>query len=201
MEWLEKIIDDSLAKMAKEEILMKRPDPNMPNEMFDPSIEIVEDWKGWKPIPSVLDDADLNKLEQIIGTELPHSYRHFLKYKHFYELEIPDFTVCFPAHLPNKNLSGFKEWFFEFHEPELLIEKGLIHFADFEDYGLLCFDSNIKSENNEYPVVFIDHEDLTTKHHYSNDFKELMTADHERGNRFIMELNEYYSERLQKPNN
>jgi len=192
MEWLENIIDKTLDKMAKEEILMKRPDPNMPNEMFDSTIESDSDWKGWKPIPSVLNDSDLNKLEKMIGIELPLSYRHFLKYKHFYELDISDFAVNFPTHLPDKSLDGFKEWFFEYYEPELLIGKGLIYFAGFQDYGLLCFDSNVKRENNEYPIVFIDHEDLTTTHHYSDDFKELMTADRERGNRFIMELNEYY---------
>ena len=192
MEWLEKIIDDALDKMAKEEILMSRPDPNMPIEMFDPNIPSESDWKGWKPIPSVLDDSDLNKLEKMIGIELPLSYRHFLKHKHFYELEISDYAVNLHAHLPDKSLESFKELFFEYFDPGYLIEKGLIYFADFQDYGLLCFDSNIKRENNEYPIVFIDHEDLTTKHNYSNDFKELMTADRERGNRFIMELNEYY---------
>ena len=192
MEWLEKIIDDALDKMAKEEILMSRPDPNMPIEMFDPNIPSESDWKGWKPIPSVLDDSDLNKLEKMIGIELPLSYRHFLKHKHFYELEISDYAVNLHAHLPDKSLESFKELFFEYFDPGYLIEKGLIYFADFQDYGLLCFDSNIKRENNEYPIVFIDHEDLTTKHNYSNDFKELMTADRERGNRFIMELNEHY---------
>ena len=192
MEWLEKIIDDALDKMAKEEILMSRPDPNMPIEMFDPNIPSESDWKGWKPIPSVLDDSDLNKLEKMIGIELPLSYRHFLKHKHFYELEISDYAVNLHAHLPDKSLESFKELFFEYFDPGYLIEKGLICFADFQDYGLLCFDSNIKRENNEYPIVFIDHEDLTTKHNYSNDFKELMTADRERGNRFIMELNEHY---------
>jgi len=192
MEWLEKIIDETLDEMAKEKILMKVPVLNMPNGMFDSTIESEDDWKGWKPIASVFNDLDLNKLEKMIGIELPLSYRHFLKYKHFYELRIPDFAINFPSHLPDENLDGFKEWFFEFYEPEFLIEKGLILFARFHDYGLLCFDSNIKNENNEYPVVFIDCDDLTIKHHYSRDFKELMTADTERGNRFIMKLNEYY---------
>ena len=194
MEWLEKIIDETLDKMAKEEILMKKPDPNMPYEMLDSSIESESDWKGWKPIPSVLDNSDLNRLEKMIGIELPASYRRLLTYKHYYELDIPDFAVNFPTHLPDKNLDGFKKWFFEYYEPEHLIEKGFIYFADFQDYGLLCFDSNVKRKNNEYPIVFIDHEDLTTNHNYSNDFKELITADRERGNRFIIELNKYYGQ-------
>lgn len=194
MEWLEKVIDETLERMSKEQILMSSPDPNMPPEMFDSSIKQEDDWKGWKPIPSVLDESDLNELEKLIRVELPLSYRHFLSYKHFYELDIPDNAVNFPGHLPDKNLDGFKEWFFEYYEPKLLIKKGLIHFANFHDYGLLCFDSNVKSENNEYPIVYVDHEDLYTKYFYSNNFKELLTGDKDTGNRFIIKLNDQYRE-------
>ena len=192
MKWLENIIDKTLDKMAKEEILMKTSDPKMPIEMFDSTIESDSDWKAWKPISSILVDSDLNRLEEMIGIKLPLSYRHFLNYKHFYELDISDFAVNLPTHLPDESLDGFKKWFFEYYESELLIEKGLIFFAGFQDYGLLCFDSNEKRKDNEYPIVYIDDEDLTTKHHYSNNFRDLMTADTERGNRFIKELNEYY---------
>lgn len=194
MEWLEKIIDEALSKMAKDEILMKQPDPDMPKEMIDPTIPVDDDWIGWKPIKSVLNDSDIDRLEDMIGIKLPNSYRHFLTYKHFYELEIEDYAVNLHAHLPDKNLESFKELFFEYFDPTYLIKKGLIYFADFQDYGLLCFDSNVKAENNEYPIVYIDHGELLTKHHYANNFKELILADEERGNRFIMELNEYYKQ-------
>ena len=192
MKWLEKIIDDTLDIMYKEEYLMYHPDPSMPTEMLDSAFKQKNDWKRWKPIPSILVDDDLNSLEKLIGVKLPHSYRHFLLYKHFYELRIPDFSISFPSHLPDKNLHKLKSMFLEYYEPEFLIKKGFIYFADFCDYGLLCFDSKIKRKNNEYPIVYIDHEDLTIHHHYLNNFKELMTADKENGNRFIMRLNEYY---------
>ncbi|MFY7669480.1 SMI1/KNR4 family protein [Tenacibaculum sp. MEBiC06402] len=188
---MKKIIDETLDKMAKEEILMKKPDPNMPKEMLDLSIPQDDDWKPWKPIESTFSNSDIDKIEQLIGIELPLSYRELLMYKHFYELDIPDYAVNFHQNLPDKNLEGFKETFFEYYDSEFLIKKGLIYFADFQDYGLLCFDSNEKRENNEYPIVYVDHEELTTKHHYSDNLKELMLADRERGNRFIMELNEY----------
>ena len=192
MKWLEEVVDNALEKMIKEGVLMMRPDRNMPIEMIDSSIPTNNDWKGWKPIPSVLNDSDLNRLESIIGAKLPDSYRYFLMYKHFYELDIPDYTVNFHAHLPYKNLNRFNKTFFERFDPTYLIERGLIHFADFQDFGLLCFDSNKKRENNEYPIVFVDEGDLLITHHYSNSFKELMTADRETGNRFIMKLNDYY---------
>lgn len=195
MDWLKKVIDDALDKMTKEEVLMKQPDPNMPEEMYDTSIPSDSDWKGWKPIPSVLNDSDIDKLETIIGIKLPLTYRCYLTYKHFYELEIPDFSANLHAHLPDKSLNSFKALYFEYFEPEYLIEKGFIYFADFQDYGLLCFDSNEKRVNNEYPIVCLDHDDLTTKHFYSNNFEDFMTADRERGNRFVIYLNEYYRQR------
>lgn len=193
MEWLEKIVDETLAKMSKEDILMKVPDPDMPKEMFDSSVSCENDWKGWKAIKSVFNDSDLNRLERILGIKLPISYRYFLMYKHFYQLSIPDFAVNLHTHLPDENLDGFKEFLYEY-EPESLIEKGLIYFADFQDYGLLCFDSTEKRENNDYPIVYIDHEELSIKHHYANNFKEMLLEDRERGNRFVLELNEYYKQ-------
>lgn len=192
MKWLEKIIDDSLDEMSKEQILMSIPDPDMPEEMFDKNISTEEGWKGWKPITSTFDNRALDRLEDTIKIKLPLSYRHFLMYKHFYRLNISDYSVNLHSNLPDRNLEAFKELFFESFDPKYLIEKGFIYFADFEDYGLLCFDSNQNKENNEYPIVYIDHEDLSVNHLYAKNFKELLFADSERGNRFILKLNEFY---------
>ena len=41
---------------------------------------------------------------------------------------------------------------------ELLLDKGKIPFANWSDWGLLCFDTNNKHTNNEYPIVLWDHE-------------------------------------------
>jgi hypothetical protein len=44
--------------------------------------------------------------------------------------------------------------------PVNLIGRGLIPFADYSDYGVICFNSNNISKNNhEYPLVWLDHED------------------------------------------
>ena len=193
MDWVENIVDKVFDKMSQEKILMKQPDPNMPKEMVDNTIPVDDDWLGWKPIKSILDDSDLDQIEEMIGIKLPMSYRKLLKYKHFYELDIDDHAVNFNSHLPDKSLQGFKELYFDFYDPKYIIKRGYIHFAEFEDYGLLCFDSNKKSLDNEYPIVFIDHDDLTKTHFYANNLKELMHADEDRGNRFIIDLNAYYS--------
>ena len=75
MEWLKKIIDETLDKMAKEEILMKKPDPNMPKEMLDLSITQDDDWKPWKPIERIneLENSQLKKsiVDESIYTKTP----------------------------------------------------------------------------------------------------------------------------------
>lgn len=191
MNWLHKIIDDSLEKMSKSEILMMTP-AEIPEEMQDNSIKKSDDWGGWRPIKSQIQDTEIGQLESEIGFPLPHSYREFLKFKHFFSLVIPDRAVVFSGVLPNERLSFLKENIFEMMIPEEIIGRGYIYFADFEDYGLLCFNANEKVENNEYPVVFMDHENLEEVHLYANNFRELMEADEERGNRFIEYLNDYY---------
>jgi hypothetical protein len=79
-------------------------------------------------------------------------------------------------------------------DPEPLIERGFIYFADFNDYGLLCFDTNDHVEDYDYRIVYIDREDLYEVHPYANNFRELLEADSEKGTRFIEKLNDYYRE-------
>ena len=192
MNWLEDIVDKCLEDMSNEKFLMMTCG-KIPGEMLDTSIEPSDDWRGWKPIASIITDEDINLLEKKIKYALPLSYRHFLKYKHFIHLRIPDIEVNLPNHLPDKNLTEILELVFNCNVPELVIGKGFIYFADFSDYGLLCFDANETRENNEYPVVYIDHE-LGDVHLYANNFRDLLEADDEKGNRFIEKLNEYYRE-------
>lgn len=194
MEWLENIIDNSLEKMAREQILMSRPDPNMPKEMIDNSIPRENDWIGWRPIKSDISDQELDELEVKIGKELPHSFRHLLKYKYFYELEMEDRSFSLFGNLPGRTIRGLEDGILNSWDPDYLIELGYIYFADFHDYGLLCFDANCIEENNEYPIVFFDHEDLTTVHQYARNFQDLLESDQERGNRFIEKLNDFYAQ-------
>lgn len=120
------------------------------------------------------------------------SFREFLKYKHFVQLHLNNYAIRLFSHMPDKELSELKRMILEFHEPELLIDQGYIYFADFNDYGLLCFDTNQKRENFDWPVVYIDHEDLETIYEYAENFNDLIESDEEHGNRFIDKLNEMY---------
>ncbi len=188
MKRIPEIVEECLIKMSQDKIFMKFP-AEIPEEMLDSSIETSNDWKGWKPIASIIDDNDLNNLEIKIGYKLPLSYREFLKYKHFIELKIPDNAVNFPKHLPDKELNFLLELVFNYMIPEQIIGKGFIYFADFEDYGILCFDTNEQNENNEYPIVYVDNYDLKEIHLYANNFLELLDADEQKGDRFVQYLN------------
>lgn len=188
MEWLHDIVDKSLKKMSEEEMLM-HVSSGIPSGMKDSSGKESNDWSTWKPINSIIEDVDIEKVEKEIGYSLPPSYKAFLQYKHFVELRIPDFLVHFPGNFPDKEITFLKEMVFEIMEPELIIDKGYIHFATFSDFGLLCFDTNKKVDDHEYNIVYIDHELLEETHLYATSFKELLLADEDRGNRFIEYLN------------
>ena len=186
------LIDFYLEEMKRGEFLFKMPDPKMPKEMIDSTIPTDHDWIGWKPIASTVTDLDLNAFEKEIKYPLPQSFRTYLKHKHFYELSLPDFAVNLPRHVPGRTITVMRDLVFRSFEPELLIGRGYIYFADFHDYGLLCFDANKVRNDNEYPIVYIDHENLEDVHVYASNFYDLLTGDSERGNRFIDYLNELY---------
>ena len=62
----------------------------------------------------------------------------------------------------------------------------------FQDSGPLCFDSNQQRADNEYPIVFFDHELLSKPHPYAENFRALLEAHEDQGNDFIEYLNDYY---------
>lgn len=196
MEWLEKIIDETLERMGKEEVYaMAAPSSHIPLEMLNTSIEGEDDWKVWKPIPTNLKIEDFKVLEKAIGFKLPESYKHFLSYKYFYELRLINHSIQFPTNLPDQRIESLKEFIIETTEGEKLLKKGYIYFANFNDYGFLCFNTNQTVKDNEYEIVFFDHEDIKIAHHYTENFKNLMESDENHGNRFIEKMNEYYEKR------
>ena len=191
MDWIKKTVDNALKEMSKEKIRMMVPG-DIPPEMLDDTIEPMDDWRGWRPIDSIVIDTDIEIFEKQIGMKLPTSYREYLKYKHFYHLRLPDSSVNLFSHPPDKTLTILRTNIFQYHEPKLIIGRNYIYIADFHDYGLLCFDGNAKKVDNEFKVVYIDHENLDEIHTYADSFRDLLQADSEKGNDFIDKLNELY---------
>jgi hypothetical protein len=125
-------------------------------EMTDQDQHKIEGWSFWYPIDSRVTDSEIEDFEKQVGHILPTGYKTFLKHKHFYELHISE--VSFTSHPVNTWRAKQVEMIFEGYPAEYLIEKGYLPFANWSDWGLLCFDTNSNKEDNNYPVVLWDHE-------------------------------------------
>lgn len=125
-------------------------------EMADLNQDPEEEWRIWLPIDSKVTDTEIDNFEEQLGYKLPSDYKVFLKYKHFYELRISEASFC--KHPVNKWRDHLKEMIFNGWPHEYMFNKGFIHFADWSDWGALCFDTNRNSSNNDYPIVLWDHD-------------------------------------------
>jgi hypothetical protein len=126
----------------------------------------------WKPIMSTVTTADLNQLELYFGQPLPESFKYFLKQRHFIELSLGGYGIGFFSNLLGELMTGFKKtiegryW--------NLPERNYLPFAHFMDFGVLCFDSNHKLIDSNYPVMMFTHEDgYDEKEFYANSFEEM----------------------------
>lgn len=142
-------------------------------EMSDPSQDKKDEWRIWLPIDSIITDDEIEEIEERIGYRLPVDYKTFLKYKHFYELHISEVSFC--RHPVNTWRARLTEMIFDGYPTEYLIEKGYIPFADWSDWGLLCFDANRNQSDNNYPIVLWDHEIADDVQDQYKDFYELIT--------------------------
>ena len=132
-----------------------------------------EGWQKWYPIKSTVTNLELEELEMQLHFKLPTSYKSFLKYKHFYELYI------FEARFSGQEIRNWRrhliDMAFDGYPQEFLIDKGYIPFADWSDWGLLCFDANKPAKDNEFPIVLWDHERWDEFEDYSENFENLIS--------------------------
>jgi hypothetical protein len=131
-----------------------------------------EGWQKWYPIESTVTDSELEELEMQLHFKLPTSYKAFLKHKHFYELYISE------ARFSGQEIKNWKrhlvDMAYDGYPQEFLIDKGFIPFADWSDWGLLCFDTNKPAKDNEFPIVLWDHERWDKFEDYCENFKSLI---------------------------
>ena len=141
-------------------------------EMADPVQTKNDEWKTWHPVNSKVTDAEIEDHEQYIRHKFPDDYKSFLKYKHFYELHISEASFC--EHPVNIWRAAQTDMIFDGYPAEFLIEKGFIPFADWSDWGLLCFDTNRNNGHNNYPIVLWDHEMANRTEDVYKDFYDMM---------------------------
>ncbi len=165
-------VDNGIEWLRQRDLLL-RPTDNLPDEMRDETRNDQDDWKPWKAIPSLATDADLEDIENKIKYKLPTSYKDFLKYKHFLELHSADKFEPF-GHIVHYWKENYLENYFHSELREYMLDKGYIWFGNYDDWGFLCFDANIPSPDNEYPVILIDHETIDQAQLIYKNFKECL---------------------------
>ena len=129
-----------------------------PLAMQDDTKTAIDDWLPWKPIESTVSTSDIEELEQEINLRYPKLYVEFLQYKHFCELwQVAEIT--FFRHEIDNWRQTLLNRYYDAWLPEQLIDKGYIHFADYSDWGIVCFDTNEqRSDDYDCPIIMIDHE-------------------------------------------
>ena len=173
MSKMTEIIDKYLQKWVDLD-LNKLPIRKIENEMANPNENRRSEWKTWCPIDSKVNDLEVNDFEKQIGFNLPKAYKDFLKHKHFYELQIDQASFC--SHPINIWRLSLTEIIYNGYPREYIIDKGYMPFANWSDWGLLCFNTNEKVIGHNYPVVIWDHERFDKFELQSDDFEQLIIS-------------------------
>jgi hypothetical protein len=129
----------------------------IPKSMLDKTKEPDDEgYSFWLPIDSTVTDNEILELEKLFGHKLPDSFKFFLKQKHFIDLHLgqdPDFFNLLPGRL-QKNYKEIIDTFYW-----TLLDRNYLPFANYGDWGVLCFNANISSSTYDYEIVILDHDD------------------------------------------
>lgn len=173
-------VDSSLLNLAKSE-LMYSSYPNMPIEMRDNTKSSDDDWIAWKAIESTVTNEEISLIEQLSGYKFPYSFKLFLQYKHFYKLLCLSGSPEVVSFFRHGIYEWKKEWttYYKYDfVKQYLLPKGFLPFADYEDWGIICFDTNKAIYPQEYPIVMIDHDLLADNplpyKEFANDFVDMI---------------------------
>ena len=153
---VEKFVDSALAQLRRRGLMLSP--GQLPERMRDSSIPPLNDWIGWREVPSVVTDAELNALEQETGLMYPLIYRDFLKYRHFVELS--EIGIGFEKHLCNDWQATLRKAYFRSWPRKQILDIGLLPFGRETNLesGPVCFDTRKRDVDGDCPVVFWDHE-------------------------------------------
>lgn len=125
----------------------------IPTVMLNSKKENNDEFAYWVAIESTFAEQDFVQLTKYFGFPLPASFIYFLRQRHFMELQ-PTGNVSFFTMLPWDLTSQFKEIIDDQYQNAF--ERNYLPFAHFIDTGVLCFDANVKTEENDYPIVLLE---------------------------------------------
>ncbi len=143
---------------------------SIPPSMIDKSKKSkYENTSFWIAIPSTVTEKNLNELESFLKHKLPDSFKYFLQLRHFLQLSLGGYGIGFFCNLPELLNAKFKEIINE--QFGTLLNRNYLPFANFMDFGVLCFDANKIKDDNNYPIVLFSNEDgYSTPKFYAVDF-------------------------------
>ncbi|MCP2045553.1 SMI1/KNR4 family protein [Pontibacter sp. HSC-36F09] len=149
------------------------PEKEVPQVMLDAEkMGEFEDSVYWKPINSTVTDKEIKELEDYFGHKLPSTYKMFLQHRHFLELQLGEYGVSFFPNIPEKLVSNTKEEIEEYYWN--LVERNYLPFARLSDYGVVAFNANKGSAENDYPIVTLTHEDeFEETEEYATNFEDM----------------------------
>jgi hypothetical protein len=136
--------------------------------------ESSDDWKFWVPVPSRVTAADLEEIETTLGAKLSPQYKAVLQHRHFLDLHIGDVgffphpTVGWKNTLLTEALGNYG----------FLLERRLLPFAMFSDWGLWCFALAESDPNGEYHIHQWDHERADETDYVATSLLEGLKAQH-----------------------
>ena len=134
--------------------------------------ETCDDWTYWHAIASTVSDDDIVEMERLLGVRLSTQYREMLRHKHFMELQIGEVSIF--SHPIGTWKSKIADAVFRGWPKELLIEKGYLPFADYSDWGLLCFRLTEQNADQEYAVYRWDHERAEEYEYFAADLRSAL---------------------------
>jgi hypothetical protein len=125
--------------------------------MVHPDDEDENEWFEWKLVERSQGIAPgFEDIEKECGHALPESFKQW--HSRYFMLDGDLGMVRLPEIPSNDPFGRLREIMFGY-EPASLIAQGLVPFAyDGNDGGALCFDTRKPAENNEWSILFHDHE-------------------------------------------
>lgn len=158
---------------------------NVPLDMQVGSVN-EDGWVEWKLLDSHLGNEDILEYENMVRSSLPGLFKSFLRTYYFcdsFTLQNPEFIkfkkqfkdrkefyehaseyngffaeITFLKLPSEKTLKEYKELIINWYP---LLKAGYIPFAEWQDgQGPVCFDIQQRSENDDFKIVWFDHEEL-----------------------------------------
>ncbi|MBS2101029.1 SMI1/KNR4 family protein [Carboxylicivirga linearis] len=174
MKIIEEFIDESIERLKSPKFdIFYLDKEDVPSMMVDQAKPERNDELAWKPIKSTVTDSDLEYIENKIGYKYPDSYKYYLKYKHFFELANLSSILLF-RHMSDSWKEVLLEQIFDGWPKEDVLERGLIPFADYEDWGLVCFNTTKLNSDGEFQIYVWDHEQSDSEKYLANSFYDMI---------------------------